>query len=142
MKKIILFSMLLLSTKLLATDSANMNINATVMETLTVRKDEDVEFGKLAKGTSNNKAYGLYSVKGQGGEIVDINIGGIVNNTIPMTHISGATIYATIDRVNDKITCIQDSYVQADKLNFTLDVPDSAVTGEYTGEIIIKARYM
>lgn len=141
MKKI-LAMVFMLSSISYSEIATNMEVKATVMETLTVRTDKDVDFGKLAKGTSNNTAYGLYSVKGQGGESVNITIGGIVDNRIPMKHISGATIYATVDRINDTIVCVQDTFVQADRLNFNLSIPDNATTGEYVGEVLIKARYM
>lgn len=124
-----------------ANDTATMNVSAEILETLTVRVDKHAEFGRLAKGTSKNEATGLYSVKGEGGNVANIVIEMPEDRRVRMEHQSGAAIYAVADHNLHALNLVQDQYVQSRPLKFTLDVPENAVTGIYTGTVLVKARY-
>ena len=116
-----------------------MNINATVVEKLTVRVDEDAEFGRIAKGESAT-AVGKYSVKGEAGQKVRIEFG-TTSGIIPLKHVSGATMEASVSHLDEIVTLAQDAFVQATPITFTVNVPEYAVTGAYTGEMLLSARY-
>lgn len=123
-------------------NSANMNVNATIMETLTVRIDQHAEFGKIAKGTSGNIAIGKFSVKGQGRNQAKITISGLTNDgKLALKNISGATVWANIDHTEETIALRQDEFVSAKPIKFTLDIPSNQQTGVYSGNITIQARY-
>lgn len=140
MKKILLLSLLLNS--IIFCDSANMKANAEILETLTIRVDKDVEFGKLAKGSTNNKAEGLFSVKGEAGEKINISFEGLENNQINLVHQSGAIITARFEGYQQNETTLQHyEFIQMNPVKFILDVPDNVVTGKYESEFKIKARY-
>ncbi len=145
MKKLLIF--LSLTTTMTTfgnsnSDSANMNVNATIMETLTVKIDQHAEFGKIAKGTSGNIAIGKFSVKGQGRNQAKITISGLTNDgKLALKNISGATVWANIDHTEETITLRQDEFVSAKPIKFTLDIPSNQQTGVYSGNITIQARY-
>ena len=123
-------------------NSANMNVNATIMETLTVRIDQHAEFGKIAKGTSGNVATGKFSVKGQGNNQAKITISGLTNNgKLTLRNISGATISADVDHTEETLSLKHDEFVAATPIRFTLNVPDNQQTGLYEGNVAIQARY-
>ena len=123
-------------------DSASMNVNATIMETLTVRIDQHAEFGKIAKGTSGNIATGRFSVKGQGNNQAKITISGLTNDgKLALRNISGATVWADTDYKEETLNLRQDEFVQAKPITFILDVPSNQQTGVYSGNITIQARY-
>ena len=123
-------------------DSASMNVNATIMETLTVRIDQHAEFGKIAKGTSGNIATGRFSVKGQGNNQAKITISGLTNDgKLALRNISGATVWADTDYEEETLNLRQDEFVQAKPIKFILDVPSNQQTGVYSGNITIQARY-
>ena len=123
-------------------DSASMNVNATIMETLTVRIDQHAEFGKIAKGTSGNIATGRFSVKGQGHNQAKIKISGLTNDgKLALRNISGATVWADTDYEEETLNLRQDEFVQAKPIKFILDVPSNQQTGVYSGNITIQARY-
>ena len=123
-------------------DSASMNVNATIMETLNVRIDQHAEFGKIAKGTSGNIATGRFSVKGQGNNQAKITISGLTNDgKLALRNISGATVWADTDYKEETLNLRQDEFVQAKPITFILDVPSNQQTGVYSGNITIQARY-
>ncbi|ERT67958.1 hypothetical protein HMPREF0202_02176 [Cetobacterium somerae ATCC BAA-474] len=124
------------------TNPANMNVSATIMETLTVRVDQPAEFGKIAKGTSGNTAIGRFSVKGQGNNQAKITISGLTNNgKLTLRNISGATISADVDHTEETLSLKHDEFVAATPIRFTLNVPDNQQTGLYEGNVTIQARY-
>ena len=115
-------------------NSANMNVNATIMETLTVRIDQHAEFGNIA--------IGKFSVKGQGRNQAKITISGLTNDgKLALKNISGATVWANIDHTEETIALRQDEFVSAKPIKFTLDIPSNQQTGVYSGNITIQARY-
>ena len=119
-----------------------MNVNATIMETLTVKIDQHAEFGKIAKGTSGNIAIGKFSVKGQGRNQAKITISGLTNDgKLALKNISGATVWANIDHTEETISLRQDEFVSAKPIKFTLDIPSNQQTGVYSGNVTIQARY-
>lgn len=125
-----------------SSDSASMNVNATIMETLTVRIDQHAEFGKIAKGTSGNIAIGKFSLKGQGRNQAKIKISGLTNDgKLALRNISGATVWANTDYKEETLNLRQDEFIQANPIKFTLDVPSNQQTGVYSGNITIQARY-
>ncbi|MGL5962198.1 MAG: hypothetical protein ACRCZ0_09650, partial [Cetobacterium sp.] len=79
MKRLLLLATLV-STIALAQTEDTMYVTANVMETLTVRVDRDVVFGNVAKGSSN-KEFGQYSVRGEAGATVRVELGGYNTST-------------------------------------------------------------
>lgn len=130
-----------IATTSVASDKATMEVSAEIMETLTVRIDQDANFGKIAKGTTGNKAKGTYSVKGEGGHTALITIDMPEDGRVRMEHESGAALYAVADHNLHSLRLVQDTFIPSRPLNFTLDVPENAVGGTYTGNVLIKARY-
>ncbi|MGL5716543.1 MAG: hypothetical protein ACRCXX_14500 [Cetobacterium sp.] len=124
-----------------ASASGAMEVTATVLETLTVRVDQNASFGNIAKGSTGNKATGLYSVKGEGGNTATITIDLPEDGRVALEHESGATLYATADHLEHRLNLIQDSFVASRPINFTLDIPGNAVGGTYRGNVLVKAKY-
>lgn len=143
MKKLLQISLAAIAITMtaFANDTATMNVTAEVLETLTVRVDKDATFGKLAKGTTGNKATGTYSIKGEGGNVANITIDIPEDGRVRLEHISGASMYAVADHRLHSLNLVQDTYVSSRPINFTLDVPDNMVSGTYAGNVLIKARY-
>lgn len=60
---------------------------------------------------------------------------------VRMEHISGAALYAVADHNLHTLQLVQDTFVPSRPIKYTLDVPDNAVGGTYTGNVLIKTRY-
>lgn len=141
MKKTLLTTFLLVSSLLLSSE-ANMKVNANVLETLTVRIDQNAEFGNIAKGSTNNKAVGKFSIKGENGETVNVTFEGLENNEIQLSHISGKTMTARFEGIqSNQMTLPNATYNQFEELRFILDVPEDIVKGTYESEFKIKVKY-
>lgn len=141
MKKILL-SLFILSSLTLYSSEANMNVNANVLDTLTIRIDQDVEFGNIAKGSSNNTAIGKFSIKGENGETVNVKFEGLENNEIQLVHISGKTMTARFEGIQSNQMNLQNSsFNQFEELRFVLDVPEDIAKGTYESEFKIKVKY-
>ncbi|MGL4452465.1 MAG: hypothetical protein ACRCTZ_14970 [Sarcina sp.] len=137
----ILLGTFIISATSFASATDTMKVTAEVLETLTVRVDQDANFGKIAKGTTGNKARGTYSVKGEGGHTALITIDMPEDGRVRMEHESGAALYAIADHNLHSLRLVQDTFVASRPLNFTLDVPENAVGGVYQGNVLVKARY-
>ncbi|MGL4999364.1 MAG: hypothetical protein ACRC5T_10375 [Cetobacterium sp.] len=144
MKRNIFLMALLVSTVGFAQAEDTMNVTANVLETLTLRVDKDVEFGNIAKG-SLNKEFGQYSVKGELGATVKVELGGYNTST-------GELVMKGEDGINNMIASVEsnsiqtiklgtDGFVTGDDVVVYLNVADDAKVQKYSGGITLKARY-
>jgi hypothetical protein len=122
-------------------NEAEMKASATVLETLTVRVDRDVEFGNVAKGSSGNVAIGELSVRGELGSDVRIEIEGSETGVIPLKHTDGTTLNAILVSYPSAVKLTGNDFVRAEDVVMELDVPSDANMGKYEGKIFISARY-
>lgn len=138
MKKILLF--FAVTSVLLSNDI--MEVSASVLDTLTIRIDQNVEFGKVAKGSTQNKAEGKYSVRGQQGNQVKITFEGLDNNTIDLKSNDNRILTAQYLGPKEFETNLNDSsFVSLPPLEFSLDVPQEIEQRDYLAEFKIIARY-
>ena len=138
MKKILLF--FAVTSVLLSNDI--MEVSASVLDTLTIRIDQNVEFGKVAKGSTQNKAEGKYSVRGQQGNQVKITFEGLDNNTIDLKSNDNRILTAKYLGPKGFETNLNDSsFVSLPPLEFSLVVPQEIEQRDYLAEFKIIARY-
>ncbi|MGL5646940.1 MAG: hypothetical protein ACRDDY_03735 [Clostridium sp.] len=141
-KKLLLLGALL-SVTTLANVEETMNVRARVLDTLTVRIDEHVNFGNIAKGSSYDRK-GKYSIKGNVGETVAIGFMGIgENGELEMKGVDGvSSITAVVENYQTHTMRLDsDDFVSAEPIKISLDVPSDTKSQEYIGNILIKARY-
>ena len=123
-------------------NEAIMKVNANVLETLTIRIDKDVEFGNVAKGSKGSIGIGEFSVKGEQGNSVRVNIEEVDKGVIQMKHsISGAIINASIIEHPTEIQLNTQEFVKANRIAVELDVPSDSITGVYEGDIHLSVWY-
>lgn len=143
MKKTLLTIGVLLSTIAYSNVEDAMNVRARVLDTLTIRIDDHVNFGNVAKGTSYNKQ-GKYSIKGSQGELIHVGLTGVSDNgELELKGVDGInSIIAIVDNHSEYTMRLEsDNYVSAEPLSISLDIPTNTKSQEYVGNIFIKARY-
>lgn len=117
---------------------ATMNINANVMDKLTIRVDEHAEFGNVTRG-ERYTTVGKYSLQGEAGQKVLVKFG--TDGVVQLKHESGASIPVTLSHTTDVVTMVPYEFVSAEPIKFTMDVVEYAVKGVYSGDILLSARY-
>lgn len=123
-------------------NEATMRVTANVMESLTVRVDEDVNFGNVARGSSGNLGAGKFSVKGELGSSVNITLKGLESGEIEMYHSDkNSSVTARLIDAPKTVELNRDDFVLAKPIKMSLDIPQNTRVGIYTGEFIISARY-
>lgn len=144
MKKLLSVFMLLGSVVALGRTSSTavMNVEARVIDSLTIRVDEHVNFGDVIKGQSYDEK-GKVSIKAQVGEGVAITYDGVDSNgDLPMVGSDGTTIMkARVSHPTTWHVAQSDGFESIQPITVWLDVPEGIKSQLYKADITIKARY-